>query len=86
MLLEKTKSLNYKLLSKEQKQELKQIIIKNKLHREVGQLSLKGYRLFQMEHNGIYYSTLTNYSWQELEKTRERVYQSLRIHNLQSCY
>ena len=71
MLLEKTKSLNYKLLSKEQKQELKQIIIKNKLHREVGQLSLKGYRLFQMEHNGIYYSTLTNYSWQELENERK---------------
>ena len=31
MLLKKIKSLNYKLLSKEQKQELKQIIIKNKL-------------------------------------------------------
>ena len=67
MLLKKIKSLNYKLLSKEQKQELKQIIIKNKLHREVGKLSLKDYRLFQMEHNGIYYPSLINYSYQELE-------------------
>lgn len=67
MLLEKTKSLNYKLLSKEQKQELKQIIIKNKLHREVGQLSLKGYRLYQKEVNGLYYPSLINYSYQELE-------------------
>ena len=67
MLLEKTKSLSYKLLSKEQKQELKQIIIKNKLHREVGQLSLKGYRLYQKEVNGLYYPSLINYSYQELE-------------------
>ena len=67
MLLENTKSLNYKLLSKEQKQELKQIILENKLHREVGKLSLKDYRLFQMEHNGIYYPSLINYSYQELE-------------------
>lgn len=67
MLLEKTKSLNYKLLSKEQKQLLKQIIIKNKLHREVGQLSLKGYRLYQKEVNGLYYPSLINYSYQELE-------------------
>ena len=67
MLLENTKSLNYKLLSKEQKQELKQIILENKLHREVGQFSLKDYRLFQMEHNGIYYPSLINYSYQELE-------------------
>ena len=64
MLLENTKSLNYKLLSKEQKQELKQIILENKLHREVGKLSLKDYRLFQMEHNGIYYPSLINYSYQ----------------------
>lgn len=67
MLLEKTKSSDYKLLSKEQKQELKQIIIKNKLHREVGQLSLKNYRLYQKEVNGLYYPSLINYSYQELE-------------------
>lgn len=67
MLLEKTKSSDYKLLSKEQKQELKQIIIKNKLHREVGQLSLKGYRLYQKEVNGLYYPSLINYSYQEFE-------------------
>ncbi len=67
MLLKKTKSLNYKFLSKEQKQELKQIIIKNKLHREVGQFSLKNYRLFQKEVNGLYYPTLNDYSFQDLE-------------------
>ena len=67
MLLKKTKSLNYKLLSKEQKQELKQIILENKLHREVGQFSLKGYRLYQKEVNGLYYPSLINYSYQELE-------------------
>lgn len=67
MLLEKTKSLSYKLLSKEQKQELKQIILENKLHREVGQLSLKNYRLYQMEQNGVYYPSLENYSFQDLE-------------------
>ena len=67
MLLKKTKSLSYKLLSKEQKQELKQIILENKLHREVGQFSLKGYRLYQKEVNGLYYPSLINYSYQELE-------------------
>ncbi len=67
MLLEKYKSSDYKLLGKEEKQELKQIILENKLHREVGQLSLKSYRLFQMEVNGIYYPSLINYSFQELE-------------------
>jgi hypothetical protein len=67
MLLKKTKSLSYKLLSKEQKQELKQIILENNLHREVGQLSLKGYRLYQKEVNGLYYPSLINYSYQELE-------------------
>ena len=71
MLLEKTKSLNYKLLSKEQKQELKQIIIKNKLHREVGQLSLKAYRLYQREVNGLYYPSLKNYSFYNLIKEEE---------------
>ncbi len=56
MLLEKIKLWDtshstpfYKLLSKEQKQELKQIIIEKKLHREVGQLSLKRYRLDQIQ-------------------------------------
>ena len=67
MLLKKTKSLSYKLLSKEQKQELKQIILENNLHREVGQLSLKGYRLYQKEVNGLYYPSLINCSYQELE-------------------
>ena len=67
MLLEKYKSSDYKLLGKEEKQELKQIIIKNKLHREVGQLSLKNYRLYQKEVNGLYYPSLINYSYQELE-------------------
>ena len=55
------------LLGKEEKQELKQIILENKLHREVGQLSLKGYRLYQKEVNGIYYPSLNNYSFKELE-------------------
>ena len=71
MLLEKTKSLNYKLLSKEQKQELKQIILENKLHREAGELSLKSYRLYQMEVNGLYYPSLKNYSFEKL--TNEKV-------------
>ena len=70
MLLEKTKSLNYKLLSKEEKQELKQIILEKKLHREVGELSLKNYRLFQME-LGVYYPSLANYSYEELENERK---------------
>ncbi len=67
MLLEKYKSSDYKLLGKEEKQELKQIILENKLHCEVGQLSLKNYRLYQMEQNGVYYPSLENYSYQELE-------------------
>lgn len=67
MLLEKYKSSDYKLLTKEEKQELKQIILENKLHREVGQLSLKNYRLYQKEVNGLYYLTLINYSFKELE-------------------
>jgi hypothetical protein len=71
MLLKKYKSLNYKLLSKEQKQELKQIILKNKLHREAGQLSLKSYRLYQMEVNGLYYPTLKNYSYEDLYNDKE---------------
>ena len=71
MLLKKYKSLNYKLLSKEQKQELKQIILENKLHREVGDLSLKSYRLYQMEVNGLYYPSLINYSFEKLTKEKE---------------
>lgn len=67
MSLNQIKLSDYKLFAKEEKQELKQIIIKNKLHREVGQLSLKNYRLFQKEHNGIYYPTLNDYSFQDLE-------------------
>ena len=67
MLLKKTKSLSYKLLSKEQKQELKQIILENKLHREVGQFSLKDYRLNQREQLGLYYPSLNDYSFQDLE-------------------
>lgn len=67
MSLNQIKLSDYKFLSKEQKQELKQIIIKNKLHCEVGQFSLKGYRLYQREQNGLYYSTLISYSFKELE-------------------
>jgi hypothetical protein len=67
VLLEKYKSSDYKLLGKEEKQELKQIILENKLHREVGQLSLKNYRLYQKEVNGLYYPSLNDYSFQELE-------------------
>ncbi len=67
MLLEKYKSSDYMLLGKEEKQELKQIILENKLHREVGQLSLKNYRLYQIEQNGLYYPTLNDYSFQDLE-------------------
>ena len=33
----------------------------------MGQFSLKNYRLFQKEHNGIYYPTLNDYSFQDLE-------------------
>ncbi len=65
--LNQIKSSDYKLLGKEERQELKQIIIENKLHREVGQFSLKGYRLNQREHNGVYYPSLNDYSYQELE-------------------
>ena len=71
MLLNKYKSLNYKLLSKDEKQLLKQIILENKLHREVGDLSLKSYRLYQMEVNGLYYPTLDNYSFDKLTKEKE---------------
>ncbi len=71
MLLKKYKSLNYKLLSKEQKQELKQIILKNKLHREAGELSLKAYRLYQKEVNGLYYPSLKNYSFEKLMNEKE---------------
>ena len=71
MLLKKYKSLNYKLLSKEQKQELKQIILENKLHREAGDLSLKSYRLYQREVNGLYYPSLINYSFEKLTKEKE---------------
>jgi hypothetical protein len=67
VLLEKYKSSDYKLLGKEEKQELKQIILENKLHREVGQLSLKNYRLYQKEVNGLYYPSLNDYSFQDLE-------------------
>ena len=71
MLLEKTKSLNYKLLSKEEKQLLKQIILENKLHREAGELSLKSYRLYQRSENGLYYPSLKNYSFEKLENERK---------------
>lgn len=71
MLLKKYKSLHYKLLSKDKRQKLKQIIIKNKLHREVGQLSLKSYRLYQMDQLGLYYPSLNNYSYQDLENERK---------------
>ena len=71
MLLKKYKSLNYKLLSKEQKQLLKQIILENKLHCEVGDLSLKSYRLYQREVNGLYYPSLKNYSFEKLIKEKE---------------
>ena len=71
MLLKKYKSLNYKLLSKEQKQLLKQIILENKLHCEVGDLSLKSYRLYQREVNGLYYPSLINYSFEKLIKEKE---------------
>ena len=67
MSLNQIKLSDYKLLAKEEKQELKQIIIENKLHREVGQFSLKNYRLFQKEVNGLYYPTLNDYSFQDLE-------------------
>lgn len=74
MLLEKIKLWDashstpfYKLLSKEEKQELKQIIIEKQLHREAGQLSLKRYRLDQIQEKGLYYPTLINYSFQDLE-------------------
>ncbi len=86
MLLEKYKSSDYKLLTKEEKQELKQIILENKLHREAGQLSLKGYRLYQKEVNGLYYPSLINYSFRELEnETKEFInlhgYTTLKIAN-----
>ena len=71
MLLKKYKSLNYRLLSKEQKQELKQLILENKLHREAGQLSLKAYRLYQMEVNGLYYPSLKNYSFDKLNNDKK---------------
>jgi hypothetical protein len=71
MLLKKYKSLNYKLLSKEQKQELKQIILENKLHRAAGELSLNAYRLYQREVNGLYYPSLINYSFEKLTKEKE---------------
>jgi hypothetical protein len=70
-MLKKYKSLNYKLLSKDEKQFLKQEILKNKLHREAGELSLKAYRLYQMEVNGLYYPKLKNYSFEKLTKEKE---------------
>ena len=63
MSLNQIKLSDYKLLAKRKRQELKQIILENKLHREVGQLSLKNYRLYQKEVNGLYYPTLNDYSF-----------------------
>ena len=71
-MLNNFKPINYKFLTIKERQKLKQIIIKNKLHREVGELSLKSYRLFQMEQNGLYYPTLKNYSYEKLNNEKER--------------
>lgn len=73
-MLKNFNSKNYKCLTKEEKQELKQIIIKNKLHRKVGELSLKSYRLYQRELNGLYYPTLINYTYYDLIKEEEAFY------------
>ena len=70
-MLKNFKSKNYKCLTKEEKQELKQIILENKLHRKVGELSLKSYRLYQREVNGLYYPSLKNYSFYNLIKEEE---------------
>ena len=69
--LNKYQKNNYRLLSKDQIVELKQFILENKLHREVGQLSLKAYRLYQREVNGLYYPSLKNYSFYNLIKEEE---------------
>ena len=69
--LNKYQKNNYRLLSKDQIVELKQFILENKLHREAGQLSLKAYRLYQMEVNGLYYPSLKNYSFQDFENERK---------------
>ncbi len=71
-MLNNFKPINYKFLTIKERQKLKQIIIKNKLHRVVGELSLKSYRLFQMEQNGLYYPTLKNYSYEKLNNEKER--------------
>lgn len=70
-MLNNFRNHNYKFLTIKERQKLKQIIIKNKLHREVGQLSLKAYRLYQKEVNGLYYPSLINYSYEKLIKEKE---------------
>lgn len=69
--LNKYQKNNYRLLSKDQIVELKQFILENKLHREAGELSLKSYRLYQMDVNGLYYSSLKNYSYEDLHNDKE---------------
>ena len=69
--LNKYQKNNYRLLSKDQIVELKQFILENKLHREAGQLSLKAYRLYQRDYNGLYYPSIENYSFEKLTKEKE---------------
>ena len=71
MSLKNFKPLNCKFLTIKEKQELKQIILENKLHREAGQLSLKAYRLYQRETNGLYYPSIKNYSFEKLTNEKE---------------
>ena len=70
-MLNNFRNHNYKFLTIKERQKLKQIIIENKLHRKVGELSLKGYRLYQKEVNGLYYPTLKYYSYEKLIKEKE---------------
>lgn len=70
-MIKEFKPLNHRYLTKEERQKLKQIIIRNKLHREVGQLSLKSYLLYLRNEMGLYYKSIDNYSHEQLIKDKE---------------
>lgn len=66
--LDKYQKNNYRLLSKDQKKELKQWILKNKLDNETAILSHKKFLLNQRAKTGLYYSTINNYTYDDLIK------------------
>ena len=60
-----------KYLSKEEKQNIKQYILQNNIHKQAGELSLKDYRLFQRDINGVQYPSLNDYDYDNLIQERK---------------